>query len=178
MRPAYGALKQAWGVCAAFEFPEPFEACLPLKVWLYPKTAMRRPGTVTASLYRLDGSLIASTSFAAMSGEPALLGELRATLPEEGIVIARAELSDGGETNRTDQVICLAKPGAPKRGALLNPPRAELRLTNGELSCTGQTAALGVFAGGFYGAQLPGEKIALPGGIAPEDIESLNGLIL
>jgi hypothetical protein len=177
-RPAYGALKQTWGDCAAFEFAEPFEASLPLKVWLYPKAAMRRPVTVTASVYRLDGSLIASTSFAAMSGEPALLGELRATLPEEGVVVARAELSDGAQTSRIDQVICLAKPDAPKRGALLNPPRAELRLVNGELSCAGQAVALGVFAGGFYGVLLPGEKIALPGGIAPEDIESLNGLIL
>jgi hypothetical protein len=139
---------------------------------------MRRPATVTASIYRMDGSLIASTSFTAMSGEPALLGELRATLPEEGVLIARTELSDGGAAVRIDQVVCLTKPGAPVRGALLNPPRAELRLAGGELSCTGQTAALGVFAGGFYGALLPGEKIALPGGIAPEDIESLNGLIL
>ena len=177
-RPAYGALIKAWGACAAFEFPEPFEASLPLKVWLYPKAAMRRPATVTASLYRLDGSLIASTSFAAMSGEPTLLGELRATLPEEGVVIARAELSDGDKTVRIDQALCLAKPGAPKRGALLNPPRAELRMAGGELSCAGQAAALGVYAGGFYGALLPGEKIALPGGIASEDIESLNGLIL
>lgn len=177
-RPAYGALKQAWAACAAFEFAEPFEASLPLKVWLYPKAAMRHPATVTASLYRLDGSLIASTSFAAMSGEPTLLGELRATLPDEGIVIARAELSDGDKAVRIDQVVCLAKPGAPKRGALLNPPRAELRLISGELSCAGQAAALGVFAGDFYGALLPGEKITLPGGIAPEDIESLNGLIL
>jgi len=176
-RPAYGALKQAWGACAAFEFPEHFAASLPLKVWLYPKTAMRQPVTVTASLYRLDGSLIASTSFAAMACEPALLGELKATLPEEGVVIARAELSDGGKASRIDQAVCLTKPGAPVRGALLNPPRAELRLANGELCCTGQTAALGVFAGGFYGALLPGENLALPGGIAPEDIESLNGLI-
>ncbi len=177
-RPAYGALKQAWAACAAFEFAEPFEVSLPLKVWLYPKAAMRHPATVTASLYRLDGSLIASTSFAAMSGEPTLLGELRATLPEEGVVIARAELNDDGKMNRIDQVICLMKSGAPKRGALLNPPRAGLRFTNGELSCAGQAAALGVFAGDFYGVLLPGEKIALPGGIAPEDIESLNGLIL
>jgi hypothetical protein len=177
-RPAYGALKQAWGACAAFEFAKPFEASLPLKVWLYPKAAMRRPATVTASLYRLDGSLIASTSFAAMPGEPSLVGELRATLPEEGVVIARAELTDGDVTTRIDQAVCLTKPGEPMRGALLNPPRAELRLVSGELSCAGQTAALGVFAGVFYGALLPGEKIALPGGIAPEDIESLNGLIL
>lgn len=177
-RPAYAALKQAWEDCAAFEFPEPFEACLPLKVWLYPSGAMRRPATVAASLYRLDGSLIASISFAAMSGEPTLLGELRAALPEEGIVIARTEFSDGGKTSRIDQTLCLAKPQAPKRGALLNPPRAELRLANGELTCTGHAAALGVFAGGFYGALLPGERIAMPGGIASEDIESLNGLIL
>ena len=177
-RPAYGALKKAWGSCAAFEFPEPFEISLPLKVWLYPNGMMHRPATVTASLYRLDGSLIASTSFTAMSGEPTYVGELRATLPEEGVIVARTELTDGDKTIRTDQVVCLTKPGAPKRGALLNPPRAELRFVNGELSCVSTTAALGVFAGGFYGALLPGEKIALPGGIAPEDIESLNGLIL
>ena len=177
-RPAYGALKKAWGACAAFEFPEPFEASLPLKVWLYPNGVMRRPVTVTASLYRLDGSLIASTSFTAMSGEPTFVGELRATLPEEGVIVARTELTDGDKTIRTDQTVCLTKPGAPKRGALLNPPRAEMRFVNGELSCVSTTAALGVFAGGFYGALLPGEKIALPGGIAPEDIESLNGLIL
>ena len=139
---------------------------------------MRRPVTVTASLYRLDGSLIASTSFTAMSGEPTFVGELRATLPEEGVIVARTELTDGDKTIRPDQTVCLTKPGAPKRGALLSPPRAELRFVNGELSCVNTTAALGVFAGGFYGALLPGEKIALPGGIAPEDIESLNGLIL
>ena len=177
-RPVYGALKQAWGACAAFEFPEPFEASLPLKVWLYPGGEMRQPVTVTASVYRLDGTLIASTSFAAMPGEEALLGELKATLPEEGIVIARAELSDGGKTSRIDQVICFAKHGTPKRSMLLNPPRSELRLSGGELSCTGPVAALGVFTAGFYGALLPGEKIALPGGIVPEDIESLNGQIL
>jgi hypothetical protein len=177
-RPAFGALRQAWGGCAAFEFPEPLRASLPLKVWLHSSGVGRRPVTVTASVYQLDGTLIASTSFTAMLGENAPLGELKATLPEEGVVIARAELSDGGKTSRIDQVICLTKPGAPPRGALLNPPRSELRRLGGELSCTGTSAALGVFAGGFYGALLPGEKIVLPGGIAPEDIETLNSQIL
>jgi len=177
-RPAYGALRQAWGGCAAFEFPEPFQVSLPLRVWLYPAGRGRNPVTVTASIHRLDGALVASTSFTALPGEPALLGELRATLPEEGVVIARSELSDGGKLTRVDQVICLSKPGSPPRGALLNPPRAELRFSGGELACAGPAAALGVFAGGFYGCLLPGEKIALPGGIAPEDIESLNGQIL
>jgi hypothetical protein len=180
-RPSYEALKQAWGGCAAFEFPEPFKTSLPLRVWLYPAgkgTRGKNPVTVTASVHRLDGVLIASTSFTALPGEPAPLGELKATLPEEGIVIARVELSDGGKVSRTDQVICLTKTGTPLRGALLNPPRAELRMAGGELSCSGSTAALGVFAGGFYGCLLPGEKIPLAGGIAPEDIESLNGQIL
>lgn len=176
-RPAFEALRQAWGALAAFEFPEALEAALPLRVWLY-SDGIRRPMTVTASLYTLDGTLLASTSFAAMSGECAPLGELKATLPQEGIVIARAELSDGGKTRRVDQVICLHRPGEPARGALLNPPRSELRLQGAELACVGQTAALGVFAGPFYGALLPGEKIELAEGIGAGDIESLNGQIL
>ncbi len=177
-RPAYEALRQAWDLCAAFELPEAPAVSLPLRVWLFGGGAERRPVTVTASLYQLDGSLIASTSFTAMPGETAPLGELKATLPDEGIMIGRTELSDGGKTTRIDQTTCLSRPGSPKRGALLNPPRAELRFAGGELACQGQTAALGVLAGGFYGALLPGEKIALPGGIAPDDIESLNGQIL
>jgi hypothetical protein len=177
-RPAYGALKQAWVACAAFEFPEPFAVHLPLRVWLYPAGWGKNPVAVTASVYRLDGALIASTSFTALPGEPAPLGELKATLPDEGILIARTEVLDGGKVTRTDQVLCLAKPGFPPRGALLNPPRAELKLSGGELACAGSVAAVGVFAGGFYGALLPGEKIPLAGGIAPEDIESLNGQIL
>ena len=178
-RPAYGALKGAWGGCAAFEFPEPFAAHLPLRVWLHPAGVGRNPVTVTASAYRLDGALIASISFTAMPGaQSAPLGELRATLPEEGVVIARSEVSDGGKVSRIDQVICLSKPGSPPRGALLNPPRTELKMSGGELICAGNAAALGVFAGGFYGCLLPGEKTPLAGGIAPEDIESLNGQIL
>jgi hypothetical protein len=177
-RPSYEALRQAWGDCAAFEIPEAFTVRLPLKVWIFSGNAAKRPAAVSASLFALDGTLLASVSFAAISGETSLLGELKATLPEEGIVIARAELSASGKTRRIDQAICLARPGTPARGTLLNPPRAELRIQNGELSVTGHAAALGVFAGSFYGALLPGEKIALPEGISAEDIESLNGQIL
>jgi hypothetical protein len=77
---------------------------------------MRRPGTVTASLHRLDGSLIASTSFAAMAGEPAIAGVLKATLPEEGIVIARTELSDGGAAAGPTRWSACQSP-VPPRGA-------------------------------------------------------------
>ncbi len=177
-RPAYEALRQAWGDCAAFELPEAFRAPSPLKVWIFSESRAKRPVTVTASVHSLDGKLLASTSFTALTGETAALGELRVSLPEEGIVVARTELSEGGMTKRIDQVLCLARSGAPERGALLNPPRAELRVQNGELCVTGQTAALGVYAGSFYGALLPGEKVTLEAGIAPEDIESLNGQIL
>jgi hypothetical protein len=177
-RPAYEALRQAWGDLAAFELPDAFRAQSPIKVWIFSESRAKRPVTVTASVYALDGKLLASTSFTALTGETASLGDLRVSLPEEGVVIARAEITDGGKTKRIDQVLCFAKPGAPERGALLNPPRAELRLQGGELCVTGQTAALGVYAGSFYGALLPGEKVALAAGIAPEDIESLNGQIL
>ena len=177
-RPAYEALRQAWGDLAAFELPEAFHVQFPMKVWIFSESRAKRPVNVTASVYALDGTLLASTSFAALTGETTALGELRVSFPEEGIVVARAELSDGGKTRRIDQILCLAKSGTPERGALLNPPRAELRIQDGELCVTGQTAALGVYTGPFYGALLPGEKVALEAGIAPEDIESLNGQIL
>ena len=176
-RPAFAALRQAWRDCAAFEQPEALASHHPLTVWIHSNRAQKRPVTVTASIYALDGALMASTSFAALTGETTPLGELAANLPAEGMVIARTELSDGGEITRIDQVIALAA-GAPARAALLSPPRAELRLQGGTLFCEGRVSALGVAAGSFYGALLPGEKIALPEGIAPEDIESLNGLVL
>lgn len=176
-RPAYAALRQAWEkTCAAFLTPEPLEARAPLEVWLFSDEPVGRPLSVTASVYALDGQLIASTSFAALSGATARLGALSAHLPEEGIVVARAELQDdGGAVRRVDQVICLGKPGAPARSALLNPPRAVLRAEGGALQNAGPAAALGVLAGAFYGALLPGEKIALTEGFAARDIESLNG---
>jgi hypothetical protein len=177
LRPAYGAVRQAWAECAAFDLPEVFLARSPLPVRLY-STGRRRPATVTASVYALDGRLVASTSFACFAGADALLGELRFTLPPEGILIARAELKDDGGTRQVDQLILAAPDGAPPRGALLNPPQAELRVRDGFLHCSGSVAALGVWTGGFYGALLPGEKIPLPEGIAAARIESLNGQIL
>ena len=177
LRPAYGAVRQAWGACAAFDLPEALTARSPLPVRLY-SNGRRRPVTVTASVYTLDGRLVASTSFAAMAGADALLGELKFTLPPEGVFIARAELKDDGGTRQVDQMILASPDGSPPRGALLSPPRAELRARDGFLHCEGSVAALGVWTGEYYGALLPGEKIPLPEGIISTRIESLNGQIL
>ncbi len=50
---------------------------------------------------------------------------------------------------------------------------------DGFLACEGRVAALGVAAGDFLRARCCRAKtVALPEGIAPEDVESLNGLIL
>jgi len=176
-RPAFAALRKAWGDCAALAQPEAPAARGPLTVWIHSDRGGKRPVTVTAAVYQMNGALIASASYAAMAGETAPLGELAASLPSEGAVIARTELSDGGKTVRIDQVLVLAG-GGPALEALLSPPRAELRLRDGFLACEGRVAALGVAAGDFYGALLPGETVALPEGIAPEDVESLNALIL
>ena len=177
LRPAYGALRQVWGECAAFDLPEAFAARAPLPVRLYSR-GRRRPVTVTASVYALDGRLVASTSFAAMAGADALLGELKFTLSPEGVFIARAELNDDSGTRQVDQLIFAVPDGSPLRGALLNPPRSELRVQDGFLHCGGSVAALGVWTGEYYGALLPGEKIPLPEGIGAGRIESLNGQIL
>lgn len=181
-RPAYAALRQAWTTCAALLPARPFSAEAPLSVWMFSdgrasEVSARRPVTVTASVHALDGELIGSTSFAALTGATEALGDLAAQFPEEGVFIARVTLSGGERVSRIDQVLLTSKPGASPRGALLNPPRAALRVDANALVNTGGVAALGVFAGDFYGALLPGEKIVLTEGIDAEGIESLNGQI-
>ena len=157
-RMALYALKAAWTNDVAWpELPEHAAvepgASLTIPIWAASEKPGEKTVSVSAAVYRADGSCLARTKKTALLDAPRCVDTVEIDVPDDGALIVRCEITgEGGERLSRVDVPVAEKKGASPLCALMATPARLIRTPAG-VTNTSTTAALAVGC-----CLLPGES--------------------